>query len=179
MQKLPVRLADREDAANLAELPDELRLAMADIASSAREGLLAMSVAVGLRVMGELMDAELATKVGSKGKHDPARTASRHGTAPGSVVLGGRRVPVDPGPAPATATRCSWTPTPLLPPTTCSAGWSWNGCFRGWPPAATGPLASRSAPPWRPKPARPPNPRSAVASSPRPSRRWRSCCAAI
>jgi hypothetical protein len=49
MQKLPVRLADREDAANPAELPDELRLAMADIASSAREGLLASSVAVGLR----------------------------------------------------------------------------------------------------------------------------------
>jgi putative transposase len=95
MQKLPVRLADREDAANLAELPEELRLAMADIASSAREGLLAMSVAVGLRVMGELLDAELATKVGAKGKHDPARTASRHGIAPGSVVLGGRRVPVD------------------------------------------------------------------------------------
>jgi putative transposase len=95
MQKLPVRLADREDAAHLAELPEELRLAMADIASSAREGLLAMSVAVGLRVMGELLDAELATKVGAKGKHDPARTASRHGTAPGSVVLGGRRVPVD------------------------------------------------------------------------------------
>jgi putative transposase len=95
MQKLPVRLADREDAANLAELPEELRLAMADIASSAREGLLAMSVAVGLRVMGELLDAELATRVGAKGKHDPARTASRHGTAPGSVVLGGRRVPVD------------------------------------------------------------------------------------
>jgi hypothetical protein len=38
MQKLPVRLADREDAAHLAELPDELRLAMTDIASSAKEG---------------------------------------------------------------------------------------------------------------------------------------------
>jgi transposase-like protein len=95
MQKLSVRLADREDAAHLPELPDELRLAMTDIASCAHEGLLAMSVAVGLRVMGELLDAELATKVGAKGKHDPDRTASRHGTAPGSVVLGGRRVPVD------------------------------------------------------------------------------------
>ena len=46
--------------------------------------------------MGELLQAELEAKVGPKGKHDPAaRTASRHGSAPGSVVLGGRRVPVD------------------------------------------------------------------------------------
>jgi putative transposase len=95
MQKLPVRLADREDAAHLAELPDELRLAMTDIASSAKEGLLAMSVAVGLRVMAELMEAELAAKVGPKHAKQPGRTARRHGSADGSVVLGGRRVPVD------------------------------------------------------------------------------------
>jgi putative transposase len=95
MQKLPVRLADREDAAHLAELPDELRLAMSDIAGSAKEGLLAMSVAVGLRVMAELMEAELAAKIGPKHAKQPGRTARRHGSADGSVVLGGRRVPVD------------------------------------------------------------------------------------
>jgi putative transposase len=95
MQKLPVRLADREDAAHLAELPDGLRLAMTDIASSAKEGLLAMSVAVGLRVMAELMEAELAAKVGPKHAKQPGRAARRHGSASGSVVLGGRRVPVD------------------------------------------------------------------------------------
>jgi transposase-like protein len=32
---------------------------------------------------------------GPKGKHDPARTAVRHGTERGSVTLGGRRVPVE------------------------------------------------------------------------------------
>src|SRR5665647_2940317 len=31
---------------------------------------------------------------GPKGKHDPARTAVRHGRGDGSVILGGRRVPV-------------------------------------------------------------------------------------
>jgi putative transposase len=95
MQKLPVRLADREDAAHLAELPDELRLAMTDIISSAKEGLLAMSVVVGLRVMAELLEAELVAKVGPKHAKQPGRAARRHGSAPGSVVLGGRRVPVD------------------------------------------------------------------------------------
>jgi transposase-like protein len=95
VKKLPVRLAEREDAAQLPDLPERVRLAMTGVAAAAREGLLAMSVAVGLRVMGELLQAELEAKVGPKGKHDPARTASRHGWAPGSVVLGGRRVPVD------------------------------------------------------------------------------------
>jgi transposase-like protein len=90
-----VRLVEREDAAQLPDLPDELRVAMTEVATAAREGLLAMSVAVGLRVMGELLQAELEAKVGPKGKHHADRTASRHGTAPGSVVLGGRRVPVD------------------------------------------------------------------------------------
>ena len=31
---------------------------------------------------------------GPKGRHDPNRTAVRHGTEDGSVTLGGRRVPV-------------------------------------------------------------------------------------
>ncbi|MGH7703748.1 MAG: hypothetical protein ACREMO_11675, partial [Gemmatimonadales bacterium] len=39
-------------------------------------------------------EEELAATVGPKGKHDPARTATRNGSAPGSVVLGGRSVPV-------------------------------------------------------------------------------------
>ncbi len=59
-----------------------------------REGLLAASTAVGLEVMAELMDAEVAEIAGPKGKHDPDRTANRHGAESGTVTLGGRRVPV-------------------------------------------------------------------------------------
>ncbi len=40
------------------------------------------------------MNAEVAEIVGPKGRHDPARTAKRHGTEDGSVTLGGRRLPV-------------------------------------------------------------------------------------
>ena len=76
------------------ELTAELQLAMADVAALAREGLLAMSVGVGLRVMVEMMEAELTDKVGPKHAKIPGRTASRHASASGSVVLGGRRVPV-------------------------------------------------------------------------------------
>ncbi|HEX3455822.1 MAG TPA: IS256 family transposase [Gaiellaceae bacterium] len=59
-----------------------------------REGLLAASVAIGLEVMGELVEAEVSELAGPKGKHDPARMVYRHGSESGKVTLGGRRVPV-------------------------------------------------------------------------------------
>jgi putative transposase len=77
-----------------AELSAELQLAFTDVAELAREGLLAMSVGVGLRVMAEMMESELTGRVGPKHARIPERTASRHASAPGSVVLGGRRVPI-------------------------------------------------------------------------------------
>ena len=59
-----------------------------------REGLLAASVAVGLEVMGELVEAEVTELAGAKGKHDAGRAVYRHGSENGKVTLGGRRVPV-------------------------------------------------------------------------------------
>jgi transposase-like protein len=57
--------------------------------------LLALSVGVGLGVLAELMEEEVTEVVGPKGKHDPARTAVRHGHESGEVTLGGRRVQVE------------------------------------------------------------------------------------
>jgi transposase-like protein len=87
-------MVDHQDTALLDGLPDQLRLAMTDVAMAAREGLLAMSVAVGLRVVGELLDAEITAAAGPKHAKQPQRIARRHGSTPGSLVLGGRRVPV-------------------------------------------------------------------------------------
>jgi putative transposase len=91
-----VRLVDRDEATEAVELPEELRLPLGAIAGVARAGLLAMCTRVGLAVMGEMMTAEMTAKVGGP-KH--AKLAQRqgngHGSAPGSVVLGGRRVPVE------------------------------------------------------------------------------------
>jgi transposase-like protein len=56
--------------------------------------LLALSVGVGLGVLTELMEAEVEEVVGPKGRHDPDRTAVRHGHEAGEVTLGGRRVVV-------------------------------------------------------------------------------------
>jgi putative transposase len=89
-----VRLVERDEVEEMPELGEEVRVALAEIAGAAREGLLAMSVSVGLRVMAEMMDAEVAAKVGPKHARIPDRTATRHASAPGSVVLGGRRLKV-------------------------------------------------------------------------------------
>jgi hypothetical protein len=75
-------------------VPDVVSVAMADIAETAREGLLALAVTAGLQVMDALMAESVTAICGPKGKHDAQRTAVRHGSDDGSVVLGGRRVPV-------------------------------------------------------------------------------------
>lgn len=86
-----LRVVERDEA---AELSDDLRAALTEVVGAAREGLLAMSVGVGLRVFAEMMEDELTARVGAKHAKLAERTASRHGTAAGSVVLGGRRVRV-------------------------------------------------------------------------------------
>ena len=53
--------------------------ALGELVSVAREGLLALSVGVGLGVLAELMEEEVVEVVGAKGKHDPDRVAVRHG----------------------------------------------------------------------------------------------------
>src|SRR4051794_19896389 len=60
-----------------------------------REGLLALAVGTGLQVMAAIMEADVTAACGPKGRHDPERTAVRHGHGGGSVTLGGRRVPVE------------------------------------------------------------------------------------
>jgi len=87
------------DATGTGELVERLAGKVGDqlelFAARMREGLLAASVAIGLDVMGELMAAEVTELAGPKGKHNPAgRTAYRHGDEDGTVVLGGRKLPV-------------------------------------------------------------------------------------
>jgi transposase-like protein len=83
----------RELAAAVA-LPESVTVAMADIAGTVKEGLLAMAVGAGLSVMQALMEESVSALCGPKGKHDPVRSAVRHGSEDGSVTLGGRRVGV-------------------------------------------------------------------------------------
>jgi Transposase, Mutator family len=77
-----------------AVLPERVQEALGQLVEAAREGLLALSVGVGLGVLTELMEEEVCDVVGPKGKHDAQRTAVRHGHEDGEVTLGGRRVEV-------------------------------------------------------------------------------------
>jgi hypothetical protein len=83
-----------EELAAAIALPTSVNVAMTDIAATMREGLLAMAVSAGLAVMGALMEESVTALCGPKGKHDPGRSAVRHGREDGSVTLGGRRVGV-------------------------------------------------------------------------------------
>jgi transposase-like protein len=75
-------------------LPSAVSVSIAEIGGAVRDGLLALAVAAGLQVMTAMMDESVAVLAGPKGRHQPDRTAVRHGSEAGSVVLGGRRVPV-------------------------------------------------------------------------------------
>jgi hypothetical protein len=76
-------------------LPERVREALGQLIGVAREGLLALSVEVGLGVLRELLEAEVDQVVGPKGKWNRDRSAVRHGHEDGEVTLGGRRVAVE------------------------------------------------------------------------------------
>jgi hypothetical protein len=84
---------DEMDTSGLAA-PETVSVALAELAQDMREGLLALAVGAGLQVMASIMEAEVTAMAGPKGRHDPDRSATRHGHGAGSVSLGGRRVPV-------------------------------------------------------------------------------------
>jgi putative transposase len=77
-----------------AVMPDAVSVTLAELAGSLREGLLALAVGAGFQVMDAIIAESVTALAGPKGRHDPDRRAVRHGSEDGSVVLGGRRVPV-------------------------------------------------------------------------------------
>ena len=93
-------------------LPRAVQEALGELAGAAKEGLLALSVGVGLGVLHELMEAEVDEVVGPKGRHDPGpdRGASRprgrrgHARRPARAGRAARaRAP------PTASTRSSWS----------------------------------------------------------------------
>jgi putative transposase len=75
-------------------LPERVTVALGELAGAAREGLLALAVGTGIAVLGELLDADVDRLVGPRGRHNSERVAVRHGSQPGQVTLGGRRLRV-------------------------------------------------------------------------------------
>src|SRR6185312_10905447 len=125
MKTVPaVRLVEATDAAARPALPEEIALAMADIAGAAREGLLAMSVAAGMAVMAAMFEAEIAEGVGRRASTMP--TGPRCATGRAAVRsrwVGGESRWIGRGLAPWTGMRCRWPATHTSPPRTCLPRW--------------------------------------------------------
>ena len=83
-----------QDARPEHVLPSRVQDALGELAGAAKDGLLALSVGVGLGVLSEMMEAELDEVVGAKHANNAERTAVRHGHTDDEVTLGGRRVAV-------------------------------------------------------------------------------------
>src|SRR6058998_906315 len=94
MRKVPAPKVVTTLQASESPLPPRIQEALGELVGAAREGLLALSVGVGLGVVHELMELEVCEVVGPKGKYNPDRTAKRHGHEAGSMTLGARRVAV-------------------------------------------------------------------------------------
>ena len=90
MRNVPVAEATQDEGV----LPERVQEALGRLIGAAKEGLLALSVEVGLGVLRELLEQEVDGVVGPKGKWNRDRAAVRHGHEDGEVTLGGRRVPV-------------------------------------------------------------------------------------
>jgi putative transposase len=95
MKKVPVSKVVTSLESFESPLPPQIQEALGELVGAAREGLLALSVGVGLGVVHELMELEVDEVVGPKGKHNRDRGALRHGHDGGSMTLGGRRVQVN------------------------------------------------------------------------------------
>lgn len=67
---------------------------MGPLVELASEGLPALSVQVGLEVLRQMLAVDVTALAGAKGRHNPDRSAYRHGTETTRVVMGGQKVSV-------------------------------------------------------------------------------------
>src|SRR5215207_2182091 len=129
------------------ELPEQVREALGELAGAAKEGLLALSVGVGLGVLHELMEAEVDEVVARRAVTIPTArwcaTAMRAGKS--RLVAGACRSAARAFAAPTAQARLSWAATGTSPRAISLRPWCWSGCWSVSRRAATRAPASRSA----------------------------------
>ena len=75
-------------------LPDTVTVAIAELAGELEEGLLAFVVGTGLKVLDVILEDEATALAGVRGRHDPNRSAVRHGSDKGVATLGARQISI-------------------------------------------------------------------------------------
>ena len=77
------RRAQPDPVAGEVAVPEQVIVSMAEVAESAKEGLLALAVSTGLQVMATMFGEEAEQLCGPESKHNPDRAGYRHGSQAG------------------------------------------------------------------------------------------------
>ena len=75
-------------------LPQAFRVEVAELARALKDGLTTIGLKAALVIAQQMLEAEVASVAGPKGKHQAPRQAQRHGHQGGYVVLAGRKVKI-------------------------------------------------------------------------------------
>src|ERR1700682_3043648 len=86
------RTVDRSD--QVVDSSTQRHLPLVDLLVDTRAELMELAVASGLKVLHTMLEADRTAICGLRYEHQVERTASRAGTVPSEVVLGGRKVQI-------------------------------------------------------------------------------------
>ena len=82
------------DRSHQVESPSHRHLPLVDLLVDTRAELMELAVASGLKVLHTMLEADRTAICGPRYQHQVVRAASRAGTVPSEVVLGGRKVQI-------------------------------------------------------------------------------------
>ena len=82
------------DRSHQVESPSHRHLPLVDLLVDTRAELMELAVASGLKVLHTMLEADRTAICGPRYQHQVMRAASRAGTVPSEVVLGGRKVQI-------------------------------------------------------------------------------------
>ena len=80
------------DRSHQGDSPRQRHLPLVDLLVDTRAELMELAVASGLKVLHTMLEDDRTAICGPRYQHQAARTASRAGTVPSDVILGGRKV---------------------------------------------------------------------------------------
>jgi putative transposase len=87
--------ARQERAAEVARVEVQVPLPMLGALHEVRERFFSLCVSAGKQVLGAMMEQDRTALCGPKWTPNPQRAGYRHGTAPGAITLGGRRITIE------------------------------------------------------------------------------------
>src|SRR5712691_11868455 len=80
------------DRSHQVDSPTQRHLPLVDLLVDTRAELMELAVASGLKVLHTMLEEDRTAICGPRYQHQAERAATRTGTAPSAVVLGGRKV---------------------------------------------------------------------------------------